>query len=123
MPPERKAIFLSSFFNVKPPNGILIFANNGQKIYHAGDTTVFMEMQLIGELGIDLAMVPIGDFFTMGIDGSLKAIEFLKPKSVIPMHYNTFDPIAQDVTEWARRVQNETDAQPIVLDPGGTFDC
>lgn len=105
------------------PNGILIFTNGGQTIYHAGDTTVFMEMQLIGELGIDLAMVPIGDYFTMGIDGSLKAIEFIRPVSVIPMHYNTFDLIAQDVTEWARRVQNETDAQPIVLDPGGTFDC
>jgi L-ascorbate metabolism protein UlaG (beta-lactamase superfamily) len=57
----------------------------------------------------------------MGIDGSLRAIEFIEPVNVIPMHYNTFDPIAQDVTEWAQRVQNETDAQPVVLDPGGTF--
>ena len=104
------------------PNGILIFTNNGQTIYHAGDTTVFFEMKLIAEHGIDLAMLPIGDYFTMGIAGSLRAIEFVKPAKVMPMHYNTFDPIAQDVTEWAWRVQNETDAQPVVLDPGGTFD-
>ncbi len=103
------------------PNGILIFTNGGQNIYHAGDTTVFFEMQLIGEHGIDLAMLPIGDYYTMGIEGSLRAIEFIKPTTVIPMHYNTFDPIAQDVSEWAQRVQNETAAQPIVLDPGGTF--
>lgn len=104
------------------PNGILIRTTEGKTLYHAGDTTVFMEMQLIGELGIDLAMLPIGDYFTMGIDGALKAIEFIKPVAVIPMHYNTFDPIAQDVTAWARRVQNETSAQPIVLDPGGTYE-
>ncbi|MBI5957683.1 MAG: metal-dependent hydrolase [Chloroflexi bacterium] len=103
------------------PNGILMFTDEGQKLYHAGDTTVFMEMQLIGELGLDLAILPIGDYFTMGIDGSLKSIEFLKPKTAIPMHYNTFNLIAQDVALWARRVQNETSARPVVLDPGGSF--
>lgn len=103
------------------PNGILIFTNEGKNIYHAGDTTVFLDMQLIGEHGIDLAMLPIGDYFTMGPAGSLKAIELLKPKVVIPMHYNTFDPIAQDAAAWALRVQNETDSKPVVLDPGGSF--
>jgi L-ascorbate metabolism protein UlaG (beta-lactamase superfamily) len=102
------------------PNGILIFTDEGPTLYHAGDTSVFLEMQLIGEHGIDLAMLPIGDYFTMGIPGSLKAIQLIKPKAAIPMHYNTFPPIMQDVTEWAQRVQNETDALPIVLDPGGT---
>ena len=103
------------------PNGILILTNEGKTIYHAGDTSVFLDMQLIGEHGIDLAMLPIGDYFTMGPDGSLKAIEFLKPKTVIPMHYNTFDRIAQDAGAWALRVQNETEARPVVLDPGGSF--
>jgi L-ascorbate metabolism protein UlaG (beta-lactamase superfamily) len=103
------------------PNGILIFTNDGPTIYHAGDTAVFLDMQLIGEHGIDLAMLPIGDYFTMGIDGSLRAIEFVNPAKVMPMHYNTFDAIAQDVTAWAQRVQNETNAQPVVLDPGGTY--
>mgnify|MGYP001178069090 CR=1 FL=1 len=102
------------------PNGILIVTSEGKTIYHAGDTTVFQEMELIGRRGIDLAMLPIGDYYTMGIDGSLQAIALLKPKAVIPMHYNTFDAIAQDVVTWAQRVHNETDAQPVVLDPGGT---
>lgn len=102
------------------PNGILIFADEAT-LYHAGDTTVFYEMQLIGEHGIDLAFLPIGDYYTMGPAGSLKAIEFIKPKNVIPMHYNTFDPITQDAAAWAQRVQNETSATPIVLDPGGSY--
>lgn len=102
------------------PNGILIVTGEGKTIYHAGDTTVFQEMELIGRRGVDLAMLPIGDYYTMGIDGSLQAIALLKPKVVIPMHYNTFDAIAQDVVTWAQRVHNETDAQPVVLDPGGT---
>ena len=102
------------------PNGILIFIDNGPTLYHAGDTSVFLDMQLIGTHGLALAMLPIGDYFTMGIDGSLKAIEMLRPNAVIPMHYNTFPPIMQDVTVWAQRVQNETGAQPIVLDPGGS---
>lgn len=102
------------------PNGILIITNEGKTIYHAGDTTVFSEMQWIGQRGIDLAMLPIGDYYTMGIDGSLQAIGLLNPKAVIPMHYNTTDGIAQDVVNWAQRVHNETEAQPIVLDPGGT---
>ena len=103
------------------PNGILILTDEGKNLYHAGDTSAFLDMQLIGERGLDLAMLPIGDYFTMGPEMSLRAIGLLKPKAVIPMHYNTFDPIAQDVVSWARRVQNETDARPVVLDPGGTF--
>ena len=103
------------------PNGILILTNEGKTLYHAGDTSVFLDMQLIGERGVDLAMLPIGDYFTMGPDMSLRAIALLKPKVVFPMHYNTFDPIAQDAASWAQRVQNETDARPVVLDPGGTF--
>lgn len=103
------------------PNGILILTNEGKTIYFAGDTSVFLDMQLIGQRGLDLAILPIGDYFTMGIEGSLQAIEFLRPKVVIPMHYNTFDKIAQDASSWAQRVQNETDAQPVVLDPGGTY--
>ena len=103
------------------PNGILILTEEGKTLYHAGDTSVFLDMQLIGERGLDLAMLPIGDYFTMGPEMSLRAIALLKPKAVIPMHYNTFDPIAQDVVSWARRVQNETEARPVVLDPGGSF--
>lgn len=103
-------------------NGLLLLTDEGKTIYHAGDTNAFLDMQLIGAHGLDLAILPIGDYFTMGIEGSLKAIELLKPKCVIPMHYNTFDPIAQDVVTWAQRVHNETESKPVVLDPGGTFE-
>jgi len=78
-------------------------------------------MQLIGEAGIDLAFLPIGDFFTMGLDDSLQAIRYVRPRVVAPMHYNTFPPIVQDASSWANRVSSETDAQPIVLDPGGSY--
>ena len=63
------------------PNGILIFTNDGKTLYHAGDTTVFAEMEWIGDEGIDLAMLPIGDHYTMGPAKSLRAIGLLRPKS------------------------------------------
>lgn len=104
------------------PVGMVISAyESGKRIYFAGDTDLFSDMGLIGELGIDLAILPIGDNFTMGPDDSLRAIQFIQPQVVMPMHYNTFPPIVQDVSAWAHRVNNETDAQPVVLDPGGTY--
>ncbi len=101
------------------PNGLIITAAN-KRIYYAGDTCVFMDMQLIGADGLDVAFLPIGDKFTMGPDDSLKALEFLRPRHVVPMHYNTFDPIVQDVAQWARDVNSKTLSTPIVLDPGGS---
>ncbi len=101
--------------------GYLITTQSGKRLYYAGDTALFSDMQLIGDEGIDLAFLPIGDFFTMGLDDSLKAINYVRPKVVIPMHYNTFPPIMQDVSAWANRVSSETDAQPIVIDPGGSY--
>ena len=77
------------------PCGLLIEAD-GKKIYHAGDTALFLDMQLIGRAGLDLAMLPIGDKFTMGPDDALDALDLLKPRLAIPMHYNTWPPIAQD---------------------------
>lgn len=78
------------------PCGFLLTMDN-KVIYHAGDTGLFYDMKLIGELNeIDVALLPIGDNFTMGIPDALKAVEFLKPKIAIPMHYNTFDVIRQD---------------------------
>jgi L-ascorbate metabolism protein UlaG (beta-lactamase superfamily) len=103
-------------------SGILIFTNEGRTIFDAGDTAPFQEMQWIGDREIDLALLPIGDYYTMGAAGSLKAIELLRPKAVIPIHYNTYDLIAQDVVGWAQRVHNETNAKPVVLDPGGSYE-
>jgi L-ascorbate metabolism protein UlaG (beta-lactamase superfamily) len=90
----------------------------GRRIYIAGDTAVFSDMQLIGDLGIDLAIIPIGDLYTMGVDDSIQAIRWLRPDRVLPSHYNTWPPIAQDAPLWADRVRRETESQPIVLKPG-----
>ncbi len=83
------------------PCGIVIEAD-GQRLYHAGDTALFSDMQLIGRRGLDLAIVPIGDNFTMGPSDALDALDFLKPKLALPMHYNTWPPIEQDAAAWAR---------------------
>jgi L-ascorbate metabolism protein UlaG (beta-lactamase superfamily) len=76
--------------------GFLLTAD-GKTIYDAGDTALTVEMQLIGQRNkIDVAMLPIGDNFTMGPEDAVVAAEFLKPGLVLPMHYNTFPPIKQD---------------------------
>ena len=90
-------------------------------IYFAGDTTIFTEMAWIGDMGIDVAFLPIGDFYTMGVQDSLKAIELVRPRFVVPMHYATFPGIMQDGGAWANMVNNQTSATPIVLDPGGKY--
>jgi L-ascorbate metabolism protein UlaG (beta-lactamase superfamily) len=99
------------------PCGLLLTLDDST-IYHAADTGLFLDMTLIGEVGIDLAILPIGDNFTMGPDDALKAVKMIKPKQVIPDHYNTWPLIAQDADAWAQRVKNETDTQPLVLSPG-----
>jgi len=87
------------------PCGILITADE-KTLYHAGDTALFMDMKLIGELNnIDVAMLPIGDNFTMGIDDAAIAVDFLKAKLAIPMHFNTFDLIKVDPHAFAKKVQ------------------
>lgn len=99
------------------PSGLLLFLD-GCTIYHAGDTGLFGDMALIGEAGIDLAILPIGDNFTMGPEDALRAVKLLKPRRVLPIHYNTWDIIRQDAHAWAERVRKETPAQPIVLSVG-----
>jgi L-ascorbate metabolism protein UlaG (beta-lactamase superfamily) len=102
------------------PCGMLLSAEN-KRIYLAGDTGIFYSMRLIGEEGIDLAVLPIGDNFTMGPDDALRAVKLIGPRAVIPIHYNTFDVIAQDPHAWAERVRAETSAEPVVLEPGGSY--
>lgn len=98
--------------------GGFIFYLEGKKIYHACDTGLFYDMKLIGEEGIDLAILPIGDNFTMGPDDALRAVKLIDPKKVVPIHYNTFDLIKQDPHAWASRVQQETAAEVVVMKPG-----
>lgn len=87
------------------PTGCLV-TMDGKTIYHTGDTGLFMDMQLIGEMdAIDVMLVNIGDNFTMGVDDAVKAVEFVKPKLVIPMHYKTFEVIDVDPQEFVRKVE------------------
>jgi len=87
------------------PCGILL-TMDGKTLYHSGDTGLFLDMKLIGEIdSIDLALLPIGDNFTMGIDDAVKAVEFLNPKLAIPMHYNTFPVIEADPNEFVKKVK------------------
>ena len=98
---------------------------SGVRIYIAGDTSVFSDMERIGRgrdgRGIDVAVLPIGDLFTMGPDDSLEAIRLLKPRIVLPSHYGTWPPIEQDAQAWAKRVAQERLAEPHVLEPGGSI--
>jgi L-ascorbate metabolism protein UlaG (beta-lactamase superfamily) len=104
------------------PCGFLLTTNDNKKVYLAQDTGLFGDMQLIGEEGIDLAVLPIGDNYTMGPDDALRAVKMIKPKMVVPIHYNTFDVIKQDPDAWAKRVQKETDAKTFVLKSGESLE-
>jgi L-ascorbate metabolism protein UlaG (beta-lactamase superfamily) len=83
----------------------LVIRFGGMTIYHTGDTALFRDMELIGEAGIDLMCVCIGDHFTMGPQDAARAVRFVAPKAVIPMHYNTFPPIVQDGEAFKRTVE------------------
>lgn len=85
------------------PAGMIITVE-GKKIYHAGDTGLFSDMKLIGEEGIDVVFVPIGDNFTMGPRDAARAVEWISPKIAVPMHYNTFPPIQQNPEEFKKLV-------------------
>lgn len=100
------------------PCGFLLTDNNGQKIYFAQDTGLFGDMALIGEEGLDMAILPIGDNYTMGPADALRAVKLLQPKQVLPIHYNTFDLLNQDAQAWAQQVEAETSTKVVVLNPG-----
>ncbi|MBK6328383.1 MAG: metal-dependent hydrolase [Chloroflexi bacterium] len=102
------------------PGGFVI-TTEGKHIYIAGDTALFSDMSLIGQMGLDVAILPIGDNFTMGPDDAVEAIKLLKPKVVIPCHYNTWPPIAVDAAAWAKLVNQHTSAQPVVLGIDETY--
>ena len=104
------------------PCGFIVTLPDGIKIYDAADTALFGDMALIGEEQLDLAILPIGDYYTMGPEDAVRAVKLLRPRFVLPIHYNTFPPIAQDASAWASRVKSDTAAQPVVLQPGEWFD-
>ena len=101
---------------------VAVLTIKGKRLYFAGDTALYSDMRLVGNMGIDVAFLPIGDNFTMGLEDSLEAVRLIRPRAVFPIHYNTWDAIRQDVSHWASRVHNETSAKAIVLDPGTSFE-
>ncbi len=103
------------------PAGFLLTTNDGKKIYMAGDTGLFGDMRLIGEEGLDVAVIPIGDNFTMGPADALRAVKMLMPGTVIPIHFGTWGLIDQDAAAWAAHVEKETGVKVVVLRPGESF--
>ena len=96
-----------------------IFEIGGKKIYHAGDTGLTMDMQLLQEEKLDAALLPIGDFYTMGPEDAVRAAEMIKAKVVIPMHYSTFPHIVQDPEKFVCALK-ERGMDGLVLNPGET---
>ncbi len=99
------------------PTGILLEVE-GKRVLHAGDTALFSDMSLIGREPIDLAFLPIGDNFTMGPAAAVEAVKLLKPKVVVPVHYDTFPLIAQDAQAFKLAVEEATSSSCVVLAPG-----
>jgi len=87
----------------------------GRAVYHTGDTALTLEMQLLAGQ-VDVLLCPIGDNYTMGIEDAARAVEFVKPRTVIPMHYGTWDVIAADPEAFKRQVAGR--AEVVVLKPG-----
>lgn len=102
---------------VGTPNGFLIEAD-GTTLYHAGDTALFLDMKMIGEMfAVDVALLPIGDNFTMGIEDATAALDLIRPRIVIPVHYNTFPPIEVDATLFKEAAET-VGVQCALLAPG-----
>jgi L-ascorbate metabolism protein UlaG (beta-lactamase superfamily) len=99
------------------PCGIVVTIG-GKSVYHAGDTGLTVEMQLLAGR-VDLMLVPIGDNYTMGVEDAVRAVDFVKPKIVIPMHYNTWDVIRADPRAFQRDVGNR--AEVVILAPGESY--
>ena len=101
------------------PNGMVVHFNDGHDVYFAGDTALTYDMKLIGESGgVDVAVLPIGDNFTMGPDDAIMAAQFVKAKQVIPVHYQTFPPIQQDANAFANKLRTVAEIDCTVLAPG-----
>jgi L-ascorbate metabolism protein UlaG (beta-lactamase superfamily) len=92
---------------------------DGKRFYNAGDTALIMEMQLLRDR-VDVALLPIGDNYTMGPEDAARAVEFISPRVVIPMHYDTWPPIAQDPAAFRDLVDGA--AEVVVLTPGESYD-
>lgn len=100
----------------------VVFEADGVRVYHAGDTAYFSDMGRIGALGIDLALVPIGDNYTMGPEDAVDAVQALRPKTVVPIHYKTFPVLLQDASGFKAAVESRLGVSCVVLEPGESTD-
>lgn len=103
------------------PMGVVLEIE-GKHLYHAGDTGLFSDMTVIGRFDLELALIPIGDNYTMGPADAVEAVKLINPKRVVPIHYNTFPVIEQDAEAFARNVEAQTESRCTVLEPGGVLD-
>ncbi|MGI9474685.1 MAG: metal-dependent hydrolase [Rubripirellula sp.] len=92
-----------------------------KRIYFACDTALFTDMKVYAQ-SVDVAVLPIGDLFTMGIEDSVAATRLIEARKVLPAHYGTWPPIEQDAQHWADRIRKETSAEPIVLSVGASME-
>jgi len=104
------------------PTGVII-EGEGKTVYHAGDTGLFGDMHLLGEFyKLDLALIPIGGYYTMGAREASEAVKLLSPKAVIPMHYKTFPVLAQSADEFVKYVRDKAlKVKVVVLKPGESY--
>lgn len=105
------------------PTGFVI-RGEGKSVYHAGDTGIFGDMKLIGEIyKPDVALLPIGDYYTMGALQASEAVKLIRPKIVVPMHYMTFPVLSQSADEFINLVKEKTpEVRVVVLSPGESFE-
>lgn len=101
------------------PSGILC-VRGGKKIYHAGDSALTKDFELLAPYEIDVALLPIGDIYTMGIEDAVLATQMIAPKQVIPIHYNTREKINADTQAFADLVRTKTTTHPVILTPGAS---
>ncbi|HET8654455.1 MAG TPA: metal-dependent hydrolase [Longimicrobiaceae bacterium] len=99
--------------------GFLLTLNGGQRLYHSGDTALIVDMELLQGF-VDVALLPIGDNFTMGPEDAARAVDYIQPKTVIPMHYDTWELIAQDPADFRKDVGDA--AEVVVLKPGESYE-
>ena len=102
--------------------GVVIELESGRAVYHTGDTALFSDMQLIaGQFKLDVALLPIGDRFTMGPRDAIRAAKLLNPRVVVPVHYGTFPLLSGSVDEFSTLAQNSK-VECILLRPGAEYE-
>lgn len=103
------------------PAGLIVTMGD-KKVYFAGDTCLFLDMQLIGEEELDVAVLPIGDHYTMGPADAVRAAKFLRAKAIVPCHCNTFPLIAQDTDAFKNDLEERTTSKGVILAPGESWE-